>query len=81
MFCEHAVALRSAAATSIASFGVRQTSEVAALGLSEVCVDLSAGAADINVRRQKNDQFGAGQLAHIVSLPMWRGICPLRLLS
>ena len=59
-------------------FGVRGVSEVAALYLSEVCVDLSAGAADIKVRRQKYDQFGAGQLIHVVSLPSWGSAFPVR---
>ena len=61
-------------------FGVRRASEVAASDLSEVCVDLSAGTVDITVRRWKNDQFGVGQLAHIVSPPLWGGTCPVRLL-
>ena len=77
----NAVALRSAASMSIVFFGPRRASEVAALDLSEACVDLTAGAVDISVRRQKNDQSGAGRLARIVSLPLREGACPVRLLS
>ena len=49
-FLEDALALRAASSTPTACFGVRRASEVAALNVSEVCVDSSTGAADIKVR-------------------------------
>ena len=52
-----------------------------AQGLSEIWVDSSTGAMEIKVRRQKKNQFGVGQLARIVSRPLWGGACPARLLS
>ena len=80
-FLEDALALRAASSTSAAFFGVRRASEVAALNASEVRVDLATGIVDIKFRRQKDDQFGVGQLAHLVSLPLWGGACPVHLLS
>ena len=74
-------AARSAASMSIAFLGVRRASEVAALDLSEFSVDLSTGAVDAKLRRQKNDQGRAGQFAHIASLLSWEGPCSVRLLS
>ena len=71
---EDFVARLSAASMSIAFFGVRRASEVAAL-------ELAAGTVDIKVRRQKNDQFGVGQFALIVSLPLWSAARRVRLLS
>ena len=80
-FLEGATALRPAASMSIDFFSIRRASEVAALDLSYVSADLSTGAVDIRVRRQKTDQFGLGQSAHIVSLPLREGACTVRLLS
>ena len=79
-FLEDAFAARSAASVSIDFFGVRCAAEVAALDLSEVSVDLSTGAADTRVRREKNDEFGLGHFAQIASLALWEGGCPVRLL-
>ena len=42
---------------------------------------LATGIADVKVRRQKNDQLGDGQLAHIASLLSWGGARPVHLLS
>ena len=50
---EDTLTLRAASSMSTAFFGVRRASEVAALDLSEVCVDPSTGLADIKARRQK----------------------------
>ena len=35
----------------------------------------------MGARRQKNDQFGVGQVARAVALPAWGGACPLQLTS
>ena len=78
---EDAVAARPATSMSIAFFGVRRASEVAALDLSEVSVDLVTGAVDTEMRRQKNDRFGLGRFAHIAPLPLREGGCPVHLLS
>ena len=56
-FLGDAIALRSAAPMPTAFFRVRRASEVAALNLSEIGVDPSTGAGDIEVRRQKNGQL------------------------
>ena len=80
-FLVDALALRAPSSMAAAFLGVRFASEVAALNVSEVCVDSVTGVVDIKVRRRKNDQFGAGQLAHIAPLPSWGGACPLHLLS
>ena len=80
-FLGRAVAVRPAASMSIAFFGVRRASEVAAVDPSQVSVDLSTGAVDIQVCHHKTYQFGLGQSAHIVSLPLREGACPVRLLS
>ena len=78
---EAALALRDASSMPTAFFRVRRASEVAALNLSEVCVDSSTGTADIKVRRQENGQCGVGQLAHIASFPLSGGACPVHPLS
>ena len=33
------------------------------------------------VRQQKNEQFGGGQIAHVIALPSWQGACPVLLTS
>ena len=81
LFLRGALTLRAVSSMSTAFFGVRRASEGAALNVSEVRVDLSAGIVDTRVRRQKKCQFGVRQLAHIVSLPLWYGACPVHLLS
>ncbi len=54
-----------------------RASEVAALRVSDVRVNDASEDVRISVRRQKNDQFGVGQMAHMVALPAWRGACPV----
>ena len=49
-----------------------RASEVAALRVSDVRVNDASEDVRISVRRQKNDQFGVGQMAHMVALPAWR---------
>ena len=80
-FLAGGLALRAPSSMAAASLGVRRASEIAALNVSEVCVDSVTGVVDIKVRRRKNDQFGAGQLAHVAPSPSWGGACPLHLLS
>ena len=78
---EDAMVLRSAVSLSVAFFGARRASEVAALRVSDVRVREAFEDVKISVRCQKNDQFGVGQMAHMVALPSWKGACPIRLLS
>ena len=62
-------------------FGVRCASGEAALRVPDVCVNEALEDVKITVRRHRNDQFGVGQLAHMVALPSWEGASPVRLLS
>ena len=55
--------LRSALSPSVAFFGVRRASEVAALRVSDVCVNEALADVKISVHCQRNDQFGVGQMA------------------
>ena len=77
----HAMALRGAASVALAFFGVRRASEIAALRVKDVHLDLDNGLLVMDVRQQKNDQFGVGQVARVVALPAWGGACPLQLTS
>ena len=78
-FLRDDIALRAASSLSIAFFGERRASEVAAPS-SQVCADSSTGTVGIEVRRQKDAQFGGGQLAHIAARPLSGGACPVHLL-
>ena len=62
-FLEDAQALRAASSIPDALLCVRRASEVAALNVSGVRADSLAGTVDVEVRRQKDDQFGAAQLS------------------
>ena len=73
--------LRSAVSLSAAFFGVRRASEMAALRLSDLRANDASEDVRISVLCRKNDQFGVGQMAHVVALPSWKGACPIRLLS
>ena len=75
----HAMALRGAVSVSLAFFGVRRASEIAALRVKDVRVDLTGGLLVMDVRQQKNDQFGVGQISRVVALPAWGDACPVRL--
>ena len=60
-FMDHAAAIRAAASTAIAFFGVRRTFEVAQPLTSDATVNLDAGLGNMTVARQKNRQLGAGR--------------------
>ena len=75
---EEAMVLRSAESLSVAFFGARRASEVAALRVSGFSVSEFANDVGISVRRQRDDQFGIGQLAHLVAPPSWKGACNVR---
>ena len=77
----HAMALRASVSVALAFFGVRRASEIAALRVKDVRLDLDDGLLAMHVRQQKNDQFGVGQVAKVVALPAWGGACPLQLTS
>ena len=66
---QRAMTLRGAVSAALAFFGVRRASEVAGLRASDVRVDGAGGLAALEIRQQKNDQFGAGQHSRAVSLP------------
>ena len=76
-----ALALRCAVSGPFAFIGVRRSSESAALRLSDVNVNDSAGVTESKICCQKNDQLGVGQMAHVVAAPAWRGACPVRPIS
>ena len=78
-FLEYAMVSRRAASARFVLFAVRRASEVAGLKASDISVVDSRGVVELKVRRQKNDQFGVGQTAHMVVVPPWRGACPVQL--
>ena len=78
---DEALSLRCAVSVSLAFFGVRRASEIAAPTKADVAVDEPAGAVELKIRCRKNDQLGVGQSAHNVALPTWKGACPMRLLA
>ena len=65
---------------AVALFGVRRASEVTQLVGGDVHHDEEKGVAQLRVKRQKNDQFGAGQMAHLVTMDSRGAACPVRLL-
>ena len=71
--------LRIAVSLSAAFLRVRRASEVAALRVTDVCICESTGDVKISVRRQKDDQFGMGQIAYLVASPSLKGARPVRL--
>ena len=73
------VALRRAALAPLAFPGVRRASEIAALRLSDVVIDESAGLVGLKGRCQKNDQLEVDRMAQVVAVPTWKGGCPVRL--
>ena len=77
----HAMALRGAVSAALAFFGARRASEIAALRVGDVRIESDNGLLVIDVRQQKNDQFGAGQVSRVVALPAWGGACPVQLTS
>ena len=46
-----------------------------------MCGGAAEGVADLKVKRQENDQFGVGQLAHLVAVGPWGAACPVRVPS
>ena len=66
---------------ALAFFGVRRASEIAALRVGDVRMETNGGLLVMDVRQQKNDQFGVGQLSRVVALPAWGGACPVQLTS
>ena len=78
---EHAMAIRRAVSVCSAFFTVRRASEIAGLLTPDASVDEAVGAAELIVRRHKNDQLGAGQRARVVATSSWRGACPVQLTS
>ena len=77
----HAMSLRGAVSVALAFFGVRRASEIAALREKDVHLDVNNGLLVLDVRRQKNDQFGVGQVSSVVALPAWGEACPVQLSS
>ena len=74
-----AVSLRSAASVASAFFGVRRASEVARLLGYGARVDLADGFVDLEMKRRKEDQFGASQLALPRATDSWAAACPAQL--
>ena len=66
------------ASVCLALFAVRRASGVAGLKVSDVPAFGSKGVVGLEVRCQKNDQFGVGQRAHVVATPSRRGACPVQ---
>ena len=77
----HAMALRGAVSVSLAFFGVRGASEIAALRVKDVRRDAASGLVVLDIRQQKNDQFGVGQVSRMVAMPAWGDACPVHLTS
>ena len=73
--------IRCAASARLAVLGVKRASEVSGLHVSDGKVDEADGVVELKVRRQKNDQLGAGQMARVIALPAWGGACPVHLVS
>ena len=69
--------LRRVASVSLAFFGVRRSSEVAGFRVADASIGQGRGVVEVRARCQKNDQFGAGQIARVVALPAWGGACPV----
>ena len=65
----------------VAFFGVRRASGVAQLVGADVRINEEQGVVHLEARRQKNDQYGAGQMARLVSMGTWVAACPVQHLS
>ena len=74
-------AVRNAASTAIAFFGVQRSSEGVQPLPDDLTVDLKEALVNIKVVRQKNDQAGTGQLARLVAVPAWVDACPVRIIT
>ena len=67
-FADQAFGVRTAASTAIAYSGILRGSAMAKPSASDVMVDRVAGAANVYVVRQEDNQVGLGQLASLVSI-------------
>ena len=61
-----------AVSVSLAVFGVRHASELAALAKADVVTDESAAVVELKIPCGENDQLGVWQMAHIAALPAWK---------
>ena len=75
-----AASLRPAVSSPAESFGARRSAGVASLRVSDVWINEPSAPVGMKARCQKDDQFGVGQLAHMVSTPLRKGARPVRLL-
>ena len=75
---EDVLPVRSAAPTAVDVFGFRRAYKIARLSVDDVRADTEAGAADLMVNHQENDQYRFGQL---LGVRPWSGACPVRLPS
>ena len=66
---DDALVMRCAVSASVAFLAVRRASQIAALRVSDATVDDSAGAIELKMRCQKNDQLSVGQMAHVGAAP------------
>ena len=80
-FVDDALSLRCAVSAPLEFFGASRATEIAALSVSDVTADVRAGLVELQIRAQKNDQLGAGQMAHVVALPERKAARPVRLLA
>ena len=69
---DDAAPLGEAAPLAVAFFGVRWAPEVAQLVGGDTRRDAGADVAHLRVKRQKNDQYGVGPMAHRWTLGPWR---------
>ena len=53
---------------AVASFDVRLASDVTQLAGGDVCLDDEKRVAQLRVKSQKNDKFGARQVANLVTM-------------
>ena len=53
----------------------------AGLRTSDASIDAAVGAANLQVRHEKNDHLGVGRRARVVAIPSWRGAYPVQLIS
>ena len=65
----------------MASFWIRRASEAARSSVGDVKVDIEAGAVDLRASRQKNEQYGLGQLPQLLEAQYRGETCPVRLHS
>ena len=66
---------------AVAFFGVRRASEVARLVGGDVHFDHGKWAVQLAVKRQRHDQFGAVQMASLITMDSCGVARPVKLLS